>query len=64
MSDIDPNRHLNQKRLQIELDTMKLNIQRMDLRLMELDEEKKTINENMIATTKHIDELQKRLAGN
>lgn len=58
MSDNDPNRRLNIKRLQVESGSMVLNIQRMELRLMELDDEKVKIQENMDASNKRILEIQ------
>lgn len=61
MSDNDPNKKLNNKRLSVELSTMKLNLERFDLRLMELDEEKVKINENIDATNKRIKEIDKIL---
>jgi hypothetical protein len=61
MSDITPNAVLNQKRLSIELASMRLNNERMELRLMELDDEKAKIKDNMEATAKRITEIQGQL---
>jgi predicted nucleic acid-binding Zn-ribbon protein len=61
MADIVPNKKLNDKRLQIEMGTMQLNLQRFELRLMEIDEEKIKLNENIDASTKRIVEIQKLL---
>lgn len=63
MSDNDPNKLLNKKRLSVELSSMRLNLERFDLRIMELDEEKIKINENKEATNKRILELETQLKG-
>lgn len=63
MSDIDPNKKLNDKRLAIESSSMKLNLERYELRLMEIEEEKKKITENMEASIKRIAEIQNLLNG-
>jgi hypothetical protein len=62
MSDNEPNKKLNDKRLQIEADTMRLNIQRFELRMMEIDAEKVKLQENMDASSKRIAEIQKVLS--
>jgi hypothetical protein len=61
MSDNDPNKKLNLKRLQVEMFGIQLNIQRLELRLMEIDEEKNKIAENVEASNKRIGEIQKLL---
>jgi hypothetical protein len=58
MTDIDPNKKLNDKRLQIEMGTMQLNLQRFELRFMEIDEEKIKLQENINSTNKRITEIQ------
>lgn len=63
MSDIDPNKKLNDKRLQIEMGTLQLNLQRFELRFMEIDVEKIKLQENMDASSKRIAEIQKLLTG-
>ena len=65
MTDNDPNLILNRKRLLIELGTVQLNIQRMELRLMEIDAEREKVNENIEASNKRIAELttQTKLIG-
>jgi len=61
MSDIKPNQALNRKRLDVERSTMLLNKDRMDLRLLELEDEKVKISENMIQTDKRIAEIDEQL---
>jgi hypothetical protein len=61
MSDNDPNKKINNKRLQIEADTMRLNIQRFELRFLEIETEKEKLQENIVASTKRIEEIQKVL---
>lgn len=62
MSDNDPNKKLNLKRLQVELFGIQLNLQRLELRLMEIDEEKVKIAENVASSNKRISEIQKILS--
>lgn len=64
MSDNDPNKALNKKRMSVELSAMKLNIERMDLRIMELETEKTKINENIDASQKRVVELTMQLQEN
>lgn len=59
MVDIAPNIGLRKKQLQIRIAELKLNLERMDLRKMELEEEKRKILENEMATFKAIEELEK-----
>jgi hypothetical protein len=61
MVDIDPNKKLNDKRLQIEVGTLQLNLQRFELRFMEIDAEKIKLQENIDASNKRIAEIQKVL---
>jgi len=63
MSDNEPNKKLNDKRLSIEADTMRLNIQRFELRMMEIEAEKEKLQENIDSSTKRIVEI-KGLLGN
>jgi len=58
MGDNDPNKKLNDKRLQIELGTMQLNLQRFELRFMEIDVEKIKLQENIDSTNKRIVEIK------
>jgi hypothetical protein len=58
MSDNDPNKGLNDKRLKIEADTMSLNIQRFELRLMEIDVERTKLQENIASSNKRIAEIK------
>jgi hypothetical protein len=61
MSDHDPNKRLNTKRMQVEVFGLQLNIQRLELRMMEIEDEKVKIAENVEAATKRIAELQNTL---
>lgn len=61
MSDNDPNKKLNDKRLQIEMGTLQLNLQRFELRLMEMDVEKTKLQENIESSTKRIAEIKELL---
>ena len=61
--DIMPNKVLHKRRLEVRLSEMKLNLERMDLRLLELDDEKIKIEANKTATKRTIDELQKEIGG-
>jgi hypothetical protein len=61
MSDNDPNKKLNDKRLSIEADTMRLNIQRFELRMMEIEVEKEKLQENIDSSTKRIAEIKNLL---
>lgn len=62
MVDNDPNKKLNTKRMQIELGSLQLNLQRFELRFMEIDEEKIKLQENIDSTNKRIVEIQKILS--
>ena len=62
MSDNDPNKKLNDKRLQIEIGTLQVNLQRFDLRLMEIEEERLKVLENIAATNKRVAEITKVLS--
>lgn len=61
MSDITPNAALNKKRLQVEASTMRLNLERFDLRELELAEEQSKLHDNKEATLKRIVELEKQI---
>jgi phage-related tail protein len=50
MADIDPNKDLNRKRLQVHVTEMNLQLERFDLRKMEMQEELRKIEENIKAT--------------
>ena len=57
MSDIQPNRLVELKRMEVERDGMKLRYQQQELRLLEIDDEKLRIRENMEATKKEISNM-------
>lgn len=61
MSDNDPNKKLNSKRLEVEMFGLQLNLKRMELRVMEIEDEKTKISENVDASNKRIAEIQKIL---
>jgi hypothetical protein len=61
VSDNDPNQQLNDKRLRVESTSMTLNIQRLELRLMEIEVEKAKVLENMDSSNKRIGEIKKLL---
>ena len=54
MADQEPNRIVELKRMEVERDGMKLRYQQQDLRLLEIDDEKERIKDNMEATKKEI----------
>jgi hypothetical protein len=58
MADIDPNKELNKKRLLVHVTEMKLQLERFDLRKMEVAEELRKIEENIAATNLDIKKTQ------
>jgi hypothetical protein len=64
MSDHDPNKKLNSKRLEVEMFGLQLNLKRFELRIMEIEDEKIKISENVEASNKRIAEIQKLIAEN
>ena len=58
MTDILPNQDLNKKRLQVHVTEMKLQLERFDLRKMEIAEELRKIDENVKATSLDISNTQ------
>ena len=58
MSDIQPNLELRKKQIQVRIFELQLNLERMDLRKMELEDERSKIELNIDATNKAIKELQ------
>jgi hypothetical protein len=63
MGNIPQNLDLQRMRLSIRVSEMKLSLERADLRLVELEDEKNRILENREATKKEIDNLTKELGG-
>ena len=63
MGDILPNRLVELKRMEVERDGMKLRYQQQELRLLEIDDEKLRIRENMDATKKEISNLDGVIKG-
>lgn len=58
MADLGPNQDLNRKRLQVHITEMKLQLERFDLRKMEIQEELRKIEENIKATNLDIQTTQ------
>ena len=58
MSDVEPNRQVELKLMEVERDSMKLRYQQQELRLLEIDDEKDRIRDNMEATKKEISNLE------
>lgn len=58
MADIKPNTALRKMQLQVRVSELNLNLQRMDLRKAELDDEKAKIELNVEATQKALADLK------
>lgn len=58
MADLDHNKELNKKRLQVHVTEMKLQLERFDLRKLEVAEELRKIEENITATNLDINKTQ------
>ena len=61
MADLGPNSELNKKRLSVHVTEMKLQLERFDLRKMEIQEELRKIEENIKATNLDITNTQDSL---
>jgi hypothetical protein len=61
MSDITPNLELNKKRAQVHISEMKLQLERFDLRKLEIQEELRKIEENIKATNLDINKTQESI---
>jgi hypothetical protein len=53
---------LEKFRLEVQISEMELSMKRFDLRLLTMEEEKRQIAENKVASLKHIDELKQQVA--
>ncbi|MGH7975015.1 MAG: hypothetical protein ACREBR_05790 [bacterium] len=62
MADIMPNLELNKKRLQVHVTEMKLQLERFDLRKLEIQDELRKIEENIKATNLDIQNTQDSIA--
>jgi hypothetical protein len=62
MADLDPNKELNRKRLSVYVTERKLQLERLDLRKMEIAEELKKIEENIKATNLDIQNTQDQIS--
>ena len=58
MADLEPNIEIGLKQLEVQRDELKLSIQRQQLRLLEIEEEKKRIDANMQAQEKEITNME------
>jgi hypothetical protein len=58
MADIMPNQELNKKRLSVHVTEMRLQLERLDLRKLEIAEELRKIEENIKATNLDIQNTQ------
>jgi hypothetical protein len=61
MADIDHNRALNKKRLEVHVTEMKLQLERFDLRKLEVADELRKIEENIKATLLDIAKTQETI---
>jgi len=61
MADLEHNKKLNIKRSEIEISSLELNLQRFELRFMEIEAEKVTLQENIDSTNKRIAEIKAAL---
>lgn len=61
MSDIAPNLELSRKRLSVHVTEMKLQLERLDLRKLEIAEEFRKIDENIKATNLDIAKTQESI---
>lgn len=59
-----PNVLLGRKRIELQLKELETNIFRMDIRLLELDDEREKVLHNKDATTEAIQKLRDSLGGN
>jgi hypothetical protein len=62
MADLDPNKELHAKRLSVHVIEMKLQLERLDLRKLEIAEELRKIEENIKATNLDIQNTQDSIA--
>lgn len=61
MSDIMPNLVLRKAQIEVRISELRLNLQRMDVRKLELDDERTRIDANQEATHKALADLQAQL---
>jgi len=61
MSDLGPNQDLNKKRLSVHVTEMKLQLERFDLRKMEVADELRKIEENIAAAILDINKTQESI---
>lgn len=61
MSDVTPNYQLEAEGIRVEIAQLELNIKSQNFRIMQLDDEKRRIDENKEATRVKIAELNKQL---
>jgi hypothetical protein len=63
MSNIQQNQELNKMRVKLRISEMNLALERADVRLLELEDEKIRVKENRDATLTEIENLKKQLGG-
>ena len=61
MADVTPNIELGLKQMEVQRDELKLTLQKQELRLLEMDEEKNRMAENKRATEKEIANLEDQI---
>lgn len=61
MADIKPNRDLAKRRLEVQKSELRLSLERMDLRKLEIADELRKIQDNIAATEKAIQGLDLEL---
>lgn len=61
MSDVGPNQKLVRAEKELELAQLKINIQSQELRILQMDDEKERIQNNIEATRKAITKLESDL---
>ncbi len=63
MADVMPNYQLEKKKLSKQKAAMRLNIESQELEMMEMEDRKVKYTENIAASLKAIEDLEKRIAG-
>lgn len=63
MSDVMPNYELEKKRLAVEISQLEHNITSQEYRILQLDDEKQRLTENIVSTHTAIEELKTQLKG-
>ena len=61
MADVTPNIELGLKQMEVQRDELRLILQKQELRLLEIEDEKERIAVNMAATAKEIKNLEDQI---